>query len=343
MTPPAGRRKVTLLDVARRASVDRSVVSRVLSGDPRLNVRDETRARVLAAVAELGYQPNAMARSLRTQRAEAFGLVIPDYANPVYAAIIRGAEAAAADHGCLLLTGSLTSGGFAAGQYVDLLGHGRVDGLLLGGAEAVAPPVEQLERLGLPWLQINRRSPESRRYVILDDARAAAMAVGHLAELGHRRIAHLAGPRDADTAQRRRAGYLQAMARCGLTVADELVVEGTYVPDGGAAAMRRLLELEPRPTAVFVANAAAAIGALAAARQHGVAVPRDVSVVAVHDLPFAEYLEPPLTTIHMGVEELGRRAIALLVEAPADAPITETVTGGMRLVERRSTAPPAAT
>lgn len=335
---PAARR-VTLLDVAARAEVDRSIVSRVLSGDPALNVREETRQRVLAAVHELDYRPNAVARSLRTRQAEAFGLLIPDFGNPIYASIITGAEAAAADKGRVLLTGSLASG-LDLQQYIDRLGQGRIDGLLIAGAETSGEVVARLEASGLPWLLLNRRLPGSRRYIILDDEQAAALAVDHLIELGHRRIAHLAGPEAADTAQRRRDGYVRTMERAGLAVDERLVVPSDYSNAGGVAGIRRLLQLDDPPTAVFVANVAAAIGALAGARELGVEVPGALSIVAVHDLPLAGYLQPPLTTVRMPLEALAARAIELLSTEPAPAAIEEVLRRPIQLVVRGSTAAP---
>lgn len=340
MSTQPGRR-VTLSDVATLAQVDRSVVSRVLNRDPRLNVREETRDRVLRAIEQLGYRPDPIARSLRTRRAEAFGLLIPDFSNPVYASIIKGAEAAAARRGCVLMTGSLAGAGYETRQYVDLLARGRVDGMLLAGADATGELIDHLQRLEVPWLLINRRLPGAGRHVTLDDERAAALAVEHLVDLGHRRIAHLAGPPEADTAQRRRAGYERAARTAGLQVRDDLLVAGDYTSTGGASGMAALMALDPPPTAVFVANVAAAVGALYAARRAGRSVPQDVSVVAVHDLPLAAYLEPPLTTVRMPVEELGTRALALLASMPPEAGIAEVIEGPMELVVRGSTAPPA--
>src|ERR1700754_4703024 len=145
----SGRSKtgaVTLLDVATRAGGDRSVVSRVLSDDPRLNIRDETRARVLEVVAELDYRPNAVARSLRTQRADTYGLLIPDFGNPVYASIIQGAEAAAVARDCVLMTGSIGSGTEQAAHHLDVIGRGRVDGLLVAGDQADREQLAELDR-----------------------------------------------------------------------------------------------------------------------------------------------------------------------------------------------------
>ncbi|GAA5071762.1 LacI family transcriptional regulator [Thermocatellispora tengchongensis] len=328
--------RVTLAHVAAMAKVDRAVVSRVINNDPTLNIRPETRERVLRAVAALGYRPNAAARSLRTARAHMFGLFIPDFANPVYAEIIKGAEAAAASLGYVLVTGSATGAGLKG--YMDQLGQGRIDGLLLAGAEEESELTEQLDRAAVPWIMLNRRIPSARRYVILDDERAARLAVEHLVGLGHRRIAHLAGPATADTATRRSAGYSAAMRDAGLP--DGPVVQADYTPAGGAAAMAEILAAPEPPTAVFVANVASAIGALEAARAAGFDIPARLSMVAVHDLDLASYLYPPLTTVRMPLEELGRRGVALLGSLKPDETVEEILDGPIQLIPRASTAPP---
>ncbi|MGI5160605.1 LacI family DNA-binding transcriptional regulator [Microbispora sp. CA-102843] len=330
------RARVTLADVAALAKVDRAVVSRVVNNDPALSIRPETRERVLAAVAQLGYRPNAAARSLRTARAHMFGLFLPDFANPVYAEIIKGAEAAAAGLGCVLVTGSSTGAGL--GGYMDLLGQGRIDGLLLAGAEGESELLAQLDRMVVPWIMLNRRSPAVKRYVILDDERAARLAVEHLVGLGHRRIAHLAGPEGADTALRRSAGWRAAMRDSGLP--DGPIVAADYTPAGGAAAMAALLAAPEPPTAVFVANVASAIGAMESVREAGLDIPRDVSMVAVHDLDLASYLAPPLTTVRMPLAELGRRGVELLGSLKPDDSVAEVLDGPIELIARRSTAPP---
>ncbi|GLY73724.1 LacI family DNA-binding transcriptional regulator [Actinoallomurus iriomotensis] len=327
---------MTLADVAAMAKVDRAVVSRVVNDDPTLNIRPETRQRVLAAIKELGYRPNVTARSLRTARAHMFGLFIPDFANPVYAEIIKGAEAAAAALGCVLVTGSATGAGL--GGYMDLLGPGRIDGLLLAGSGEDTGLIEQLHRAAVPWIMLNRRSPAVDRYVILDDERAARLAVGHLVGLGHRRIAHLAGPSGADTAQRRFAGYSAAMREAGLP--DGPIAAADYTPAGGAAAMGSLLADPHPPTAVFVANVASAIGAMERVREEGLEIPRQMSIVAVHDLDLASYLAPPLTTVRMPLEELGRRGVSLLNGLEPDDSVEEILAGPMALITRASTAPP---
>ncbi len=334
-------RRVTVTDVARHAAVDRSVVSRVLTNDPRLKVREETRQRVLSAVRELGYIPNAMARSLRTSHTGTLALFLPDFANPVYAEIITGAEAAAAARGYVLMTGSSSTAGGTAEAYLKLLGQGRVDGLLLAGEALSADAQRALSVAGIPHLLLNRRMRGSHRYVTLDDERAAGMAVEHLVELGHERIAHLAGPSGADTARRRKAGYLAAMKAAGFPPDSSLVVAADYTPVGGAEGMVTLLRADPPPTAVLAANFVAAIGALSAAWSAGVSVPDELSIVTIHDSPLAGFTVPALTAVRMPLQALGARGVELLLTSPPDAEVTEILSGPIELVVRSSTAAPA--
>lgn len=337
------RHGITMADVAKEAQVDRSVVSRALSGDPALNIRESTREKILRAASELGYRPNVAARSLKTARAATFGLLIPDFANPIYAEIIKGAEAGASSHESLLFTGSLSDLGRGHGHYLDLLGQGRIDGLLFAGSTRVSKLEERLERLGIPWLVVNNRTTEVHRYILLDDEGASRLAVEHLINLGHQHIAHFSGPPGVDSVNRRLAGYLGALEARGLKSHPSLVFEASYDSEGGQRAMETFLaaNVEERPTAIFVGNVAAAIGVLACARRAGLSIPEELSVVAVHDLPLADYLYPPLTTVRTPLVELGRRGIELLASVPATQPVKEIVGGETRLIVRESTAPPA--
>ncbi len=328
----SGRARLT--DVSRVAGVDASVVSRAINGDPKLLVRPETRQRIFDAIAELGYRPNAVARSLRRSASDMYGLIIPDFSNPVYAQIIAGAEAGALPLHKYLFTSSAID--FGSDGYLDVVGNGRLDGLLIAGTSGDVGA--RLDAAGVPWLFLNRRSPSRHRSLVLDDERAAALAVDHLLRLGHERIGHLAGPGSSDTGGRRRSGYVKAMERAGLKVREDDVVVTDYTDAGGASAMRKLLEPR-RHSAMVVANVASAVGALWAAHQAGVRVPEQMSVVAIHDLPLAAHLIPPLTTVRMPLFELGKRGVEILRHESADAEIEEIVSAPMELVVRESTAP----
>lgn len=333
--------RVTLLDVAQMARVDRSVVSRVINNDPRLAVRAETRERVLQAISDLGYHPNAAARSLRTAQAGALGLIIPAFANPIYAEIIEGAQEGAKETGSLLLTGRMDRGA-AAGNYLQLLASGQVDGLLVAapGDQLPSRQVEQVLSGGRPLIWLNQKGTGPARSILLDDEAAARLAARHLLDLGHTRIGHIAGPALVDTAQRRRRGFVRAMTEAGISVPAAYVIPTDYTVDGGAEAMRALLALADPPTAVFVANVASAIGALRAARATATAIPDALSLVAVHDIPLADDLCPPLTTVRMPLRELGRAGVLALGDKRA-RPLTRVVREPMELIVRQTTAPPA--
>lgn len=323
-----GPRRVTLVDVARAADVDVSLVSRIVRGMD-VKVREETRERILLAAERLGYRPNAIARSLKTAKAGAFGLVIPTFTNPVYAQIITGAEAAAAKLGSVLLT--MSAEGWDRGQALEAMEGGRIDGLLLTGGSSL-----DLSHVRVPHLLVNRAVPGVDRSIVLDDERASRMAVEHLVALGHRRIAFLAGPQSADTARRRLAGFQTACADAGLApVADP--IPGNYTFVGGRDAMRRSLGSRARFTGIVAANVPSAVGALQAHHDAGVEVPAEVSIVAIHDAEIAEMVRPRLTTVQMPLARLGGRAIELLASTSAADTIDEVVERPMELIVRDST------
>lgn len=332
------RARVTLADVARVARVDPSVVSRVINGDDRLVIKDETRSRVTEAIRALGYHPNAAARSLRTAQSGTLGLLIPDFANPIYAEIIKGAEQAAIERGALLLTG--TASDERPERYVEMLASGRVESLLLASDSLARSTVEAMVGTGRRVVSVNQRVRGVERCVLADDERASQIAMGHLVELGHQRIAHIRGPVGSDTAKRRLSGYLKALRTAGLARDDCLVAGNGYTTAAGGAAMHQLLALPHRPTAVLVANVAAAIGALSAAHRIGARVPEDISVVAIHDIPLAENLTPPLTTVRMPLAEMGREGVlALFEDAPGSG--RTVVRHPTELMVRESTSPPS--
>jgi LacI family transcriptional regulator len=331
------KRTVRLRDVAAAAGVDASVVSRVLSGDSRLSVRPETRERVLEAASRLDYRPNAAARTLKTARTMAIGMIVPDLANVNYATIAQGAEEAASTSGYALLVAH----GSASDRLPDL--HGRIDGLLIGMATSETPRHGEFGG-GVPALLVNRREPCGVASVTVDDEAGGALATQHLLSLGHRRVAHIAGPQNADTARRRLRGYTSALQAAGLDPRSEWIAETAFDEAGGHVAATRLLRLEPRPTALFVANVRAAIGALAAARRLGLRVPEDVSIVGFHDAPFTAYLDPALTTVRMPLAEMGRQAVDSLLALLGGQPVADVmVASPAELVVRASSAPHSAT
>lgn len=340
MSEPKGTRaRVTLADVAKLASVDPSLVSRVVNNDERLVIKKETRARVLDAIRELRYHPNAAARSLRTAQSGTFGLFIPDFANPIYAGIIKGAEQAAMEQGGLLLTGTAFED--RPERYVEMLASGRVEGLILAADRLAPATIEAMIATGRPIVSVNQTIPGVRRSIVADDERAVGIAVRHLVELGHERIGHIRGPVSSDTAKRRLSGYVQELHAAGLHYDPDLVVGAGYTIETGAEAMRELLAATHPPTAVLVANVASAMGALTAARAGGVRVPDDMSVAAIHDIPLAANLWPSLTTVRMPLAEMGRAGVLALIGEDAYLDGNTVVREPTQLIVRESTGVPA--
>jgi LacI family transcriptional regulator len=333
-------RRVTMRDVAKLAGVDVAVVSKMLSGDSSLSVREETKARVLDAVSKLDYRPNYAARSLRRSRADAFGLIVPDFHNSVYSDIIDGAQAEAHAMNFALLTVSANSADAEGSRFADLLDNGTIDGLLVAGSAKADELVRLFRRNGRPVLSVNRRIPGIDRFVILDDYAAAQKAVRHLVELGHTRIGHIAGPRDTDTATRRLDGFNAAMQEAGLSVPTSYLVHADYTPRGGFQAMGELLRLDDPPQAVLVANVTSALGAISAAHALGVRISEDLSIISIHDLDLAEYAAPPLTVVRMPIYEMGRLAVQLLAQTGPNDVVKRVVDAPLELIVRKSTGRP---
>src|SRR5258708_6361120 len=239
---------VTLADVAARAGVDSSVVSRVLSGDRLLRAAETTKQRVYQASKELGYRPNFAARALRSARSLAYGLIIPDFENPVHAAIIKGAQQEATNRECLLLIASSVEGKTLQ-DHVKLLGHGRVDGVLvIASPDPSRGSAYGGESTSLPWIQLNARTSRLNRYVIFDDARAAELAVNHLTRLGHTRIVHVSGPSSIYSASRGSVGFRRGLVRADIGT-DPVEVEAGFTAEPGATAMTKSMKMHHRPTA----------------------------------------------------------------------------------------------
>ncbi len=337
-TRPSGQRRTTrptISDVARLAGVDRAVVSKVLSDDPTLRVRDETRERVRRAASELGYRPNFHARNLARSRASALGLLMPE-GNPLFSEVMAGAEEVATERDLLLWTA--THGGHLAERHRRLLHGGVVDALLVTGLDADVDAHDLFAETRVPVILVNRRSRGSDRWVILDDARAAELATRRLVELGHTAIAFLGGPPDVDTAERRAEGYHRAMAAAGLTVDPSLVMRAAYTSAAGDVAVRTLLREHGRPTAIVAADAPLGLGAWHALEGQGLRVPRDVSIIAIHRPPLEEFRVPALSCVELPLRALGRRAAELVLDSAPEAPIHESVRDGIALFEGSTTA-----
>lgn len=304
---------VTIRDVARMAEVSVATVSRVLNSSA--VVHPETRARVLAAASALRFAPNAAARSLSSRRTHALGVVLPDLYGEFFSELLRGMDQTAQSRGHHLLVSSSHHEAEGLAAAVRAM-RGRVDGIIVMAPEIGHEALAQVLPEGLPVVAINGATPQPNVHSLLVDNFGGARAMTrHLAKLGHRRIGFVAGAeRNADAAERER-GYRAGLEEAQLHYEPALQVRGDFTEEGGFTAARKLLALKKSPTAIFAANDAMAVGVLSALRDAAVAVPTSIAVAGFDDIPIARFLNPPLTTVRVGIAELGERATELLLGA----------------------------
>ena len=339
----------TLDDVASAAGVSKSVASRALTGDTRARMSDSTRARVLAAAAQLDYVPNARARALRQSRSGAIGLVVPDVNNSVFADMLAGVHLATAAGGTDVLLGQVDPPPAGAQQLSRLVREGRVDGILIQRREDFDDEMlAGVLRPDLPAITVNSRLPDRVGSVILDDQRGAALATEHLIGLGHRRIAFVSGTPTHDTARRRETGFVDAMQAADLN--PEWIVSAGWEADAGARATEMLIH-EHRlgaadgPTAVVVASVNAAVGALSTALRLGRKVPHDLSIIAINTTWVSNTVYPAISTVKMPLRRLGELAATMLLDHLGGAALADIVVTdpAPELLIRDTTAPPGLT
>lgn len=329
----------TIVDVAERAGVSKSLVSLVLRDSSRVSA--DSREAVLKAARELGYRPNAAARSLVRRRSYVLGVMLSDLHNPYFAEVVDGIDERAGDQSyrAILTTGHRVPR--RERDAIETLLQLRVEGLLLVGP-AVATSSVLAAGLDVPMVLVGRATRDGSVDCVVNDDRAGAeLLVDHLVDLGHRRIAHIDAGRGAGAAQRR-TGYERALRRHGLT-SQATVVRGAFTEEAGARGMRELLRRDPRPTAVFAANDLAATGVLDVLDREGLSVPGDVSVVGYDNTHIAGMYRFDLTTVDQPRLEIGRQAVSLLLErVRGDRSDPRHVVIPPRLVVRGSTGPPSA-
>jgi LacI family repressor for deo operon, udp, cdd, tsx, nupC, and nupG len=330
--------RAKIKDIAASVGVSPATVSRALTGTGL--VAEPTLSRIREAARTMNYRPNVSARNLRTQRSMSVLMVVRDVGNPFYLEILKGVESTARAAGYAVLMGNTENNPEREIEYFDMLRDGHADGMILitgklpkrdGFAERIRnlPVVVALEAIngsGLP-------------HVMIDNEGASREAVQHLIGLGHRRIAHIAGPVPEIMSLRRRDGYRRAMEDAGLPVPEGYEPVGDYLLHTGERLCRQLFELPEPPTAIFVANDEMAFGAINELRRMGLDVPRDVSVVGFDDLFLSQAFHPPLTTVSQPRAAIGQKAMELLLHVFSGEPgVPETVEMPTELKLRGSTA-----
>lgn len=307
--------KLTIRQVAKLAGVSRSSVSRVLNDHP--NVSPEMREQVQKVIAETGYQPHPIARSLSSRRSNIIGLVIPLtirslFDDPFFPHLIQGVS-----QGCNSKDYTLSLFLFHSREeerkLSRRLSRGELlDGVIVTATRIGAPLIPQLLESQVPLVVQGRHSDPRVNYVDVDNVTGATMAVTHLIRLGYQRIATIAGSPDNSAAQDRKQGYLDALQNRGRSVDDALIVTGDFTQTGGYEAMQQLLP--HRPDAVFVASDIMAHGALRAIHTAGLTVPDDIALVGFDDLPQSALVDPPLTTVRQPIQRLGALAVETLID-----------------------------
>lgn len=306
-------RRPTIIDVAQLAGVSKTTVARVISGEDHL-VREETRQRVLGAVEKLGYAPNAVAGSLRSDRTYMIALSIPDITNPFWPEVARGVQDTLEKDGYTVVF--LNSDWDSARQqkHVEMMRRNQFDGLIIN---PIGITDSTLIDLHLPVVILG--TGYAATYpdfdaVSSDSRQGSRMAVEHLIALGHTRIGLIASPVNRPKAQPHRENYLTVHREHQLAIDEDLIIASDFTQEGGFIAMQQLLQLSPLPTAVFALNDLMALGAMRAAQQHGLSVPEDISIIGMDDIYAAATMNPPLTTIAKPKYEIGAAAAHFLLD-----------------------------
>ena len=328
--------KVSIKDVARAAGVSHSTVSRALADNPLIT--HTTRQHIQRVAQKMGYAPDAIARGLVTRRTHAIGVIVTSIADPFVAEVVRGIEELAGNNHYRVFLGTSHNDPAREMNLVKAMREWRVDGVIIASSRVGSLYKPLLKEIGVPIVVINNEHAGSFIHsVAVDDVQAAETATRYLIEQGHRVIGHLQGPSDRISSQNRLAGYRHALAKAKIKFDLSLIVQGNGFPDGSDVIMQ-LLTHDPAPTAVFCYNDLTAIGALRVLKQRGVCVPNDISLVGFDDIPFASYVDPPLTTIQQPMFEMGQRAmeIALKLMNDPDAKVPNVIIQST-LVEREST------
>jgi LacI family transcriptional regulator, galactose operon repressor len=335
---------VTVRDVAEKAGVHPGTVSRVLNPGQRHRISEETALRVEQVAQELGYRANPLARGLRTRQSSTIGVVIPDLTNPLFPPMVRGIEDYLHPLGYTALLTNTDSEPQRELRGLAALTLRRVDGFIIAPTSANLRIVEGMINDGVPVVLVNRSIEGVGGFAVTpDDRQGASSAVEHLVALGHRSIAHVAGPQSLSPGQERYRGFLQAMREHELPVRKSLVTFAqSFAGGAGVAPARELLERGEQFTAVFAANDLLALDCIKTLKAAGLRCPRDVSVIGFNDMPYADQFNPPLTTIRFSHYDIGRHAAEMLLgEINGERSSPRTLVLSTELVERGSSGPPA--
>lgn len=337
------RKTVSIKDVARESNASLTTVSLVLNNrDGRIS--SATRERVLSTVSRLGYRPSRLAQGLQARRSGFVAILVPQlrhaFADVYFGEIISAIHDFASSVGYKMILEVAHPYFIERGQHLELFDRHFVDGLLALGVTAKDTYLAGYEDGTRPCLIVNNYLPGRRlNHVKCDYRQAGHLAAEHLIALGHRRIALIHGAPEVRTTADLRTGFEETLSAAGLSLPDRYTTDGMYTEEGGAAAAARLIEREPSLTAILAGNDKMAIGAMAAVKAAGRRVPEDVSILGCDDLQPAAFCDPPLTTVHTPLYEIGQRACEMLLALVDGKVETVEETHPVSLTVRKSTAP----
>jgi LacI family transcriptional regulator len=333
--------RATLKDIAERVGVHVSTVSRALNTETRSLVADELVQRILEAAEDLNYKPNRVALALRTRASMTVGVILPDIANATFPVLVHAIEATLATRKYSTLVAHAETGYPRKDTpLVDQLAARHIDGVILTTARRHHGIVDYCLKSRVPLVMVSRTEEDPRvSAVINDDIASMALAVRHVVELGHRRIAHLAGPADMSTGAARREGFIAAMREHKLEPS-AIVRTKLYTREEGVLGAQEIFTIAPDTTAVITANDFLAVGCLDVIKASGRRCPDDVSVVGHNDMPLVDMIDPPLTTVRINYRQMGTEAALLMLRRLED-PTADAVMMTLRpkLVIRGSTGP----
>ncbi len=333
----SAEKRISIKDIARLANVSHPTVSRALHHNPLVNA--ETAERIRQIAAEHGYRPSAVARSLVTRKTHTVGVVVTTIADPFVAGVVAGIEEAANEHDYSVFLANSNADPNREIKVVRSFEERRVDGIIVTASRVGARYANVLSQVRIPVVLLNNEHPsEFVHSVRIADYEGGRLATRHLRDLGHRRIGYIGDRYGRSSDTERFSGYRATLDEADIPFLPDLVVHADGQPEGGAEAMDRLLKLPDLPTAVFCYNDMTAIGALRAIRLRGLAVPGDISIVGFDDLLFAQYTEPPLTTIRQPEGEMGRLAMETLLRLLGGNETEQSIRVPGELVIRQSTA-----
>jgi LacI family transcriptional regulator len=306
-------KKANIQEVAKLAGVSPSTVSRALSGYP--GISEKTRQKIIEVARKLNYKPNYRGQILTTKSTRNIGLLITDITNPFFPELVRGAEENASEFGYTILLGNTAESEEKETNYLDFFSRGPVDGVIISASRISNEHIINLAEDGLPIVVINRILEHPKiSYVSTDMEKGGYLATMHLIELGHSKIAFINGPSHSEATERRLAGYKKALAESKIRYNPNLVSFNIPVAESGYKEAIKLLGVKNPPSAIFTYNDLMAFGVIKAVKELGIKIPEELSIVGFDDIFFSSFTDPPLTTIRQPKEELGKKAVELLLK-----------------------------